>query len=110
MEFRYKISERLAGSTILALGGSISLIASNMNAFLLNKTNEIELGLTGIIGAAIFELTIGLAIGCFLIKKNYKLAFSILARDLIIYLIVLVILYYYLEMKYITLTKVIKSI
>lgn len=81
-----------------------------MNAVLLNKTDEIELGLTGIIGAAIFELTIGLAIGCFLIKKNYKLAFSILARDLIIYLIVLVILYYYLEMKYITLTKVIKSI
>jgi len=77
-----------------------------MNAVLLNKVEEIELGLTGILGAAIFELTVGIAIGCFLIKKNYKLAFTTLARDLIIYLIVLVILYYYLEMKYITLNKV----
>ncbi len=77
-----------------------------MNAVLLNKVQEIELGLTGILGAAIFELTVGIAIGCFLIKKNYKLAFSVISRDLIIYLIVLVILYYYLEMKLITLGKV----
>jgi len=77
-----------------------------MNAVLLNKVEEIELGLTGILGAAIFELTVGIALGCFLIKKNYKLSFSILARDLIIYLIILVILYYYLELKYITLNKV----
>ena len=77
-----------------------------MNAVLRNHVEEIELGLTGILGAAIFEFTVGLALGCFLIRKNYKLAFSIIARDLIIYLIVLVILYYYLEMKYITLTKV----
>lgn len=68
--------------------------------------DEIELGLTGILGAAIFELTIGIAIGCFLIKENYKLTFKVIARDLIIYLIVLVILYYFLEMKYITFSKV----
>jgi Ca2+/Na+ antiporter len=76
-----------------------------MNAVLHNKKQEFELGLTGILGAAIFELTVGLAIGCFLIKKNYKLAYTILSRDLILYMIVLILLYYYLEMKYITMTK-----
>jgi Ca2+/Na+ antiporter len=77
-----------------------------MNAVLLNKPNEFELGLTGILGAAIFELTVGLAVGCLLIKKNYYLSYSVLSRDFIIYLIIIVLLYYYIETKYITLTKV----
>lgn len=76
-----------------------------MNAVLTNKPDEFELGLTGILGAAIFELTIGLAIGCFLIKKNYFLSYSVLSRDFIIYLCVIVLLFYYIEMKNITLTK-----
>jgi hypothetical protein len=89
------------------LGSSVSLIASNMNAALQNKADQIELGLTGILGAGILQLSVGLAIGCFLIKKNYSLSYSLIARDLIIYLVLLVLLYYYLEMKYITFNKVI---
>jgi Ca2+/Na+ antiporter len=77
-----------------------------MNAVLLNKPDELELGLTGILGAAVFEFTVGLAIGCILIKKNYKLAYSVLSRDIIIYLVVLVILFFYIENKSITMAKV----
>lgn len=77
-----------------------------MNAVLTSEPDELELGLTGILGASIFEMTIGLAIGCFLINKSYKLSFLVLSRDLMIYLMVIILLYYYIEMKYITTTKV----
>ncbi len=104
---RYKISERLAGSTILALGGSVGLYASNMNAVLLNKSDEIQLGLTGILGSALFQMAIAVGLGCLVIKSNYKLSYFLITRDLIIYLVVVVILFYYLEMNMITAAQVI---
>ena len=100
------MSERLAGSSVLALGSSVSEIASNINAVLLDKKSDFELGLTGIIGAGLFELTVGLAIGCFLINKSYSMSYKLLSRDLIIYLLTLVLLYYFLECKYIDIAKV----
>jgi len=78
-----------------------------MNAVMLNNHNEFELGLTAIIGAAIFEFTIGFAIGCLLIRKNYKISFSILTRDILIYLLVLVLLYFFLKDRFLDLKKVI---
>jgi Ca2+/Na+ antiporter len=104
---RYKISERLAGSTILALGGSVGLYASNMNAVLLNKSDEIQLGLTGILGSALFQMAIAVGLGCLVIKSNYKLSYFLITRDLIIYLVVVVILFNYLEMNMITAAQVI---
>jgi Ca2+/Na+ antiporter len=103
---RYGISERLAGSTILALGSSISFIASNMNAVLSNNRQEFELGLTCILGASIFELTIGLAIGCLLIRKQYSICFNTLTKDLLIYFATLVILFCYIQAETIDFTKV----
>jgi Ca2+/Na+ antiporter len=94
---RYGISERLAGSTILALGSSVSFIASNMNAVLSGKREEFELGLTCILGASIFELTIGLAIGCLLIRKKYTIDFNTIARDILIYVFSLIILFVYIN-------------
>jgi len=78
-----------------------------MNAVLLNKSDEIELGLTGILGAQLFTMTVGIGLGCLFIKSNYKLSYFILTRDLIIYMGVLVLLFYFLEMNNITATKVI---
>ena len=47
-----------------------------MNSVLLNKPEEFELGLSGIVGGAIFELSVGLAIGCFSIKKKFVINFA----------------------------------
>ena len=105
-DFRYNISERLAGATILALGSSISEIASNMNSVLLNKPEEFELGLSGIVGGAIFELSVGLAIGCFLIKKKYVINFANLKRDLIIYILIMILLALFIRTKNIDMIKV----
>ena len=77
-----------------------------MNAVLSNKKAEFELGLTCILGASIFEMSIGLAIGCFLIRKNYKISYSNLIRDFIIYLCILILLYFYLQTEVIDFTKV----
>jgi len=73
---------------------------------MINKQSEFELGLTAIIGASVFELTIGFAIGCFLIKKNYKISYKILSRDFIIYLLCIIILYFFLVDKHLNLQKV----
>jgi Ca2+/Na+ antiporter len=91
---------------MLALGSSISLIASNLTGVMINKPNEFELGLTGIIGAAIFELTIGFAIGCLLIKKNYKISYDILLRDFLIFILCVILLYFFLNDKILDLKKV----
>ena len=77
-----------------------------MNAVLLNKPSEFELGLTAILGAAIFEFTIGFAIGCMLIRKNYKISYAVLARDVLVYLGIIVLLYFFLKQKLLDLTKV----
>jgi Ca2+/Na+ antiporter len=77
-----------------------------MNGVMMDKPNEFELGLTGIIGAAIFELTIGFALGCFLIKKNYKISYNLLLRDFIIYILSIILLYFFLKDKYLDLKKV----
>jgi len=78
-----------------------------MNAVLLNKPSEFELGLTAIIGAAIFEFSIGFAIGCMLIRKNYKISYKILVRDILIYFGIMIMLYFFLKDKYLDLKKVI---
>ncbi len=75
-----------------------------------NNLSEFELGLTAILGASIFELTIGFAIGCFLIRKNYKISYKILSRDFLIYLLSLILIYFFLLDKYLDLKKVIKKI
>jgi cation:H+ antiporter len=103
---KYNISERLAGATILALGSSISEIASNMNSVLLNKPEEFELGLSGIVGGAVFELSVGLAIGCFLIKKKYIINYANLKRDLIIYIFIIILLALFIRTKNIDMFKV----
>ncbi len=81
-----------------------------MNAVMVNNHNEFELGLTAILGASIFEFTIGFAIGCLLIRKNYKISFSILIRDILIYLCILIMLYFFLKDKQLDLKKVIIEI
>jgi Ca2+/Na+ antiporter len=78
-----------------------------MNAVLSNKRAEFELGLTCILGASIFQLSFGIAIGCLLIHKNYKLSFKYIMRDYLIYLAVLVLLYFYIQTEVIDFTKVI---
>ena len=78
-----------------------------MNAVLLNKSDEIELGLTGILGTELFCMTVGIGLGILFIKNNYKLSYFLITRDLIIYIVVMVILYYYLETNDITLLDVI---
>jgi Ca2+/Na+ antiporter len=78
-----------------------------MNAVLLNKSDEIQLGLTGILGSALFQMAIAVGLGCLVIKSNYKLSYFLITRDLIIYLVVVVILFYYLEMNMITAAQVI---
>jgi hypothetical protein len=77
-----------------------------MNAVLSNKKAEFELGLTCILGASIFEMSIGLAIGCLLIRKNYKISYNNLIRDFLIYLSILLLLYFYLQTEVIDFTKV----
>lgn len=77
-----------------------------MNAVLSNKRAEFELGLTCILGASIFQLSFGLAIGCLCIHKSYKLSFKFLIRDYLIYLFVLVLLYFYILSEVIDFTKV----
>lgn len=78
-----------------------------MNAVLKNQKQEFEMGLTAIIGAAIFQFTIGFAIGCFLLKKNYKISFSAISSDLIMYFFVLILLYFFLANKSLSLIQVI---
>ena len=70
------------------------------------KQVEFELGLTGIIGAAIFELTVGFAVGCLLIRKNYKISYNLLLRDFIIYILCVILLYFFLNDKHLDLKKV----
>jgi Ca2+/Na+ antiporter len=77
-----------------------------MNAVLSNKKEEFELGLTCILGASIFELTIGLAIGCLLIRKKYTIDFTNLTKDLLIYFFTLIILFFYIQDGNINFTKV----
>ena len=77
-----------------------------MNAVLKNEQQEFEMGLTAIIGAAIFQFTIGFAIGCFLLKKNYKISFTAISSDLIMYFFVLMLLYFFLEKGSISLFQV----
>ena len=78
-----------------------------MNAVLQDHKQEFEMGLTAIVGAAIFEFTIGFAIGCFLLKRNYRLSFNGLSRDLIMYFVVLIILFFFLKNKTLSLIQVI---
>jgi len=77
-----------------------------MNAVFLNKSDEIQLGLTGILGSALFQMAIAVGLGCLVIKNNYKLSYFLITRDLIIYLVVVVLLFYYLEMNSITAVQV----
>jgi len=77
-----------------------------MNAVLKNQQEEFEMGLTAIIGAAIFQFTIGFAIGCFLLKKNYKISFTAISSDLIMYFFVLLLLFFFLENRSLSLTHV----
>jgi hypothetical protein len=77
-----------------------------MNGVMNNKPNDFELGLTGIICASIFQLTIGIALGCFLIKKNYKISYNLLLRDFIIYISSVILIYFFLKDKYLDLKKV----
>jgi hypothetical protein len=80
-----------------------------MNAVLKNQQEEFEMGLTAILGAAIFQFTIGFAIGCFLLRKNYKISFSAISSDLIMYFFVLIILYFFLENKCLSLIHVYRN-
>ncbi len=107
---KYNMSERLAGATILALGSSISDIASNLNAILMNKHEEFEMGLAGIIGGNLFMLTVGMAIGSFLVNKKgeYKINYTAVVRDIMITIMILIILFFFLNSKEIDLLKVIK--
>lgn len=91
---KFGISDRLAGSTIIAFSGCISEIASNMR-IVLSKTSDREssnMGITGIIGASICEITVGLGIGCLMIRKNYSISYYFFVRDTIIYLALLIYL------------------
>lgn len=94
IQIKFGISDRLAGSTIIAFSGCISEIASNMR-IVLSKTSDREsssMGITGIIGASICEITVGLGIGCLMIRKNYSISYYFFVRDTIIYLAILVYL------------------
>ena len=106
---KYNMSERLAGATILALGSSILEIATNLIAILRNKHEEFEMGLAGIIGGGLFQLTVGIAIGSFLInkKREYTINFREVVRDISILIAVLLILYIFMNSKEINLFKVI---
>jgi Ca2+/Na+ antiporter len=103
------MSERLAGSTILALGSSIPMIASNMNAVLLDNMHEVSLALTGVLGSSIFQMTVGLAIACFVMKKKYSFSYNVFIKDLTIYIATLLLLFYYVLSKNIDLMKVNRS-
>jgi Ca2+/Na+ antiporter len=82
------------------------MIASNMNAVLKDDVHDISLALTGALGSSVFQMTIGLAIGCFIMKKQYSFSYNAFIKDLFIYLATIVIMFYFIVTKNIDLVKV----
>lgn len=72
---------------------------------LLNKPEEFNMGLTGVIGATIFEMTVGLGLGSMLLKKSYKLSYMSIVKDIILYIISLLVLFLILDSREISLVK-----
>jgi len=78
-----QLPEDVAGVTLLALGGSLPELA--IHIFATVEGNEIGIGT--IVGSAIFNMTLGVAVVCFLTPRGQFVRRRAVLRDLIAYLL-----------------------